>query len=243
MSFQEKLTKIAENTPKVYDAGIEAGKKAERDAFWEVFQKGGKRTNYYQAFAYGFFNLTTFYPKYDMMLEGDGTMLFYGWETADSRGSLKQRLEECGVKLDTSKCTSLYNAFSYTFITELPTIDLSGINVSNGTHGTFANSWGRTHTIEKIIVAETTPFRSTTFENAQGLINVIFEGVIGQNGLNLQWSNKLSHESLMSIINILKDYSDDTSGTEWVVTLGADNLAKLTNEEQQIAYDKGWDLA
>lgn len=223
-------------------AAFEAGKKAERDVFWEVFQKGGARTNYYQAFAYGIFSLTTFYPKYDMMLEGDGSLLFYAWETEDSRGSLKQRLEECGVKLDTSKCTSLYNAFAYTQLTELPTIDLSGIAVSNGTHGTFSNSWGKTHTIEKIIVAETTPFRSTTFEYAQGLINVIFEGVIGQNGLYLQWSTKLSHESLMSILNCLQDKSNDTSGTEWVVTIGSENYAKLTEDELTIAYNKGWNI-
>jgi hypothetical protein len=243
MSLQEKLSKIAENTPKVYESGIEAGKKAERDAFWEVFQKGGKRTDYHQAFGFGTFNLTNFYPKYDIAPTGDASVIFYAWETENSRGSLKQRLEECGVRLDTSKCTSLYNAFSYTFLTELPTIDLSGITASNGTHGIFADSWGRTHTIEKIIVAETTRFLSSTFQNAQGLINVIFEGVIGQNGLNLQWSPKLSHDSLMSVINCLQDKSEDTSGTQWVVTLGADNLAKLTNEEQQIAYDKGWDLA
>ena len=243
MSLQEKLTKIAENTPKVYDAGIEAGKKAERDAFWEVFQRGGARTNYSGAFSRGSFNYDNLYPKYDIAPTGDTPQLFYDWSYGNCKGSLKQRLEECGVRLDTSKCTTLFNAFAYTSMTEIPTIDLSGITASNGTHGIFSNGWDNLITIEKIIVTETTLFNNNIFQYDRGLINVIFEGVIGQNGLSLQWSTKLSHESLMSILNCLQDKSNDTSGTEWVVTLGADNIAKLTNEEQQIAYTKGWNLA
>jgi hypothetical protein len=66
--------------------------------------------------------------------------------------------------------------------------------------------------------------------------------VIQSNGLNLQWSTKLSHDSLMNIINALKDYSGDTSGTVWTCTLGNENLAKLTAEQEQIALNKGWVL-
>ena len=46
----------------------------------------------------------------------------------------------------------------------------------------------------------------------------------------------------MSIINCLKDYSTDTSGTSHTVTLGTTNLAKLTDEQKAIATEKGWSL-
>ena len=46
MSIAEKLNAVAENEKKVYDAG----KQAEYNDFWDVYQQNGKRTNYNQAF-------------------------------------------------------------------------------------------------------------------------------------------------------------------------------------------------
>jgi hypothetical protein len=93
--------------------------------------------------------------------------------------------------------------------------------------------------MEKFIVKEQNTF-SNSFQSATDLEHIIFEGTIGQNGLNLQSSTKLSHESLMSVINCLKDYSTDTSGTTWTVTIGDANKAKLTEAELLIAENKGW---
>lgn len=99
-------------------------------------------------------------------------------------------------------------------------------------------------TIDKVIIK---PDGSQTFANAfydcGALENLTIEGVIGQNGFNVQWSTKLSHDSLMSILNALADKSTDTSGTQWIVTIGTENLAKLTDAEKRIAFQKGWDLA
>lgn len=105
----------------------------------------------------------------------------------------------------------------------------------------FFASCSYMHTIRKLIVAETTNL-SGIFQSCPALENVTVEGTIGSNGVNLQWSTKLSHESLMSIINCLQDKTSDTSGTEWIVTLGEVNIAKLTDEEKQIAWSKGWVL-
>ena len=79
------------------------------------------------------------------------------------------------------------------------------------------------------------------FGMCRNLTHLIFEGVIGTSGLNVQVCN-LTHDSLMSIINTLKDYSADTSGTIWTVTIGSENYAKLTDEEIEIAQQKGWYL-
>ena len=51
-------------------------------------------------------------------------------------------------------------------------------------------------------------------------------------------SNKLTHDSIMVIINGLQ-----TVTTTQTLTLGSTNLAKLTDEEKKIATDKGWTLA
>lgn len=49
---------------------------------------------------------------------------------------------------------------------------------------------------------------------------------------------KLTHDSLMVVINGLQ-----TVTSKQTLTLGATNLAKLTDEEKAIATDKGWTLA
>lgn len=54
----------------------------------------------------------------------------------------------------------------------------------------------------------------------------------------LSSATDLTHESLMNIISGLV-----TVTTAQTLTLGAENLAKLTDEEKKIATDKGWTLA
>ena len=56
--------------------------------------------------------------------------------------------------------------------------------------------------------------------------------------VRLSGSTKLTHDSLMTIINGLQT----VTGTQ-TLTLGSTNLAKLTKEEKRIATDKGWTLA
>ena len=60
MSIADKLVTVAENTPKVY----EAGKKAEYDKFWDAFQENGNRTAYSRAFSGRHWNEQNFNPKY-----------------------------------------------------------------------------------------------------------------------------------------------------------------------------------
>ena len=126
------------------------------------------------------------------------------------------------------------SAFSYSYITDtIVDIDASGSKLENTFNGASLVI------IRKLIVTTATTYIST-FEGCTSLEILIIEGTIGKNGFNVQWSKKLTHESLMSIINALEDKSEDTSGTEWKVTIGTSNMGKLTTEELQIAYDKGW---
>lgn len=53
--------------------------------------------------------------------------------------------------------------------------------------------------------------------------------------------NSITRIGLLEVLNALLDYSD--SGNTYTLNLGANNLAKLTNDDISIATNKGWTLA
>ena len=218
MSIAEKFEVIADA---VYEKGIEKGKKDEYDKFWDNFQNYGKRTKYSHAFTGYGWNTYNFYPKYDIK-PNEGTYIFRAWEhsSSDYKFSLKQRLEECGVKLDTSNVKAFDSTFSYNSeFTEIPTIDLtSATSISN----LFTWTYGALKTIEKLVVNENTPMGGW-FWNSLGVENITIEGTIGKSGFNISPCTKLSGQSIVSIIEAL---SDTTSGlTVTLSQTAVDNMA------------------
>lgn len=93
-TIAEKLTAIAENQQKVYDAGYtagsgidydtvfaegrEQGEKDAYDAFWDVYQQNGTRTNYSNAFAGHGWDDAVFKPKYPLTNITLATNMFAG---------------------------------------------------------------------------------------------------------------------------------------------------------------------
>lgn len=194
-------SEMAEGVEKVF----EAGKKAEYDAFWDIIQNFGNRTDYANAFAYQAWSDETFKPKYDIKVVGNGVNLFRG--SVNTITDLEAALERAGVVLDTSGAINLNNAFTNPNLTSLPTIDMTKCT-SNGSGSLSIQP--NTITIRKIISSEGTYWSSTgTFRYAYGLVNLIVEGVIGRGDFSVQWSTKLSKDSIVSIINAL---STETSG-------------------------------
>lgn len=237
MNIAQKLQTIAENEQKVYEAGYgvghEAGDESGRKAIMDAVQNYGDRTNY----NYGFmqWNSNAIYPTHDMICSSC-LQMFSG--VKGELFDLSARLKECGVKLDTSKCTS----FSYTFLncnsTSIPEIDTRGASAVEY----LCTSTSTVITVDNIILRDD---GSQTFKElfswSTSIENIKITGVIGKNGFNVSSLSKLTHESLMSIINALQDKTG-TSGT-WTVTLGGTNLAKLTEDEIAIAEAKGWEIA
>lgn len=209
--------------------GFEDGAKSEYDRFWDNFQQNGTRTAY--GYAFRAWTEELFKPKYDITPAGYITGVFNTANIPDLKGILESR----GVKLDTSKCTALLQWFQDSSVKYIPEIDAR--KSGNNNYLFYTSS---IITIDKLICSEATHFSSTTF-NAKNLESVIIEGTIGVNGFNVSYSPKLSYESLMSIINSLKDFSG--TGETRTCTLGATNLAKLTDAEKAIATEKGWTLA
>ena len=212
---------------------FEAGKKAEYDAFWDAFQQNGKRTSY----AYGFTGIgwtdENFKPKYDIR----PTNAIYVFRESMVK-NMKQCLESCGVSLDLSSaknCDRLF--YGMERLTILPKINISS---AESCPYIFANCYALT-TIEELRIGEKTTFASSTsFVKCNALTNLTMTGVLATNGLNLADCKKLSHESLMSVLNVLQDKT--AVGGTWTVTLGTENLAKLTDTEKAIATQKGWSL-
>ena len=56
--------------------------------------------------------------------------------------------------------------------------------------------------------------------------------------LSMSACNKLTHDSIMVVINGLQTVTETQT-----LTLGTTNLAKLTEADKKIATDKGWTLA
>lgn len=145
------------------------------------------------------------------------------------------------IQLVGSNCCS--GMFYYSKITDTK-VKITFMVAGNGGSSAigFMNNASAMKTIREVVFNKYTAFNNTSFQDCKNLETMNVGGTIGQNGLNLQWSTLLTHDSLMSIINALADYSADTSGTEWTVTIGETNMAKLTADEIDKAEKKGWHI-
>lgn len=190
MSIADKLTQIAENEQRVYDAG----KKAQYDEFWDTYQDYGNRKTYDFAFAESasgqrWINGITYKPKYPLKPTSAMNM-FYA-----------TRLPyEVLKEVDFSDCKEFYNVFGYARMERLGVIDMR-----KATRTAIAfDQCTLLHTIDEIISSETTSFTSTTFRDASSLENLTVSGTIG-NSVDFQWSTKLSKASIISVIKALWD--------------------------------------
>lgn len=230
MSIAEKLVTIAENEQKIYDAG----KKAEYDNFWDSVQENGNRTNYSFCFAGEAWSLDNFKPKYPLQPTSSQNMFAYWGNYGNRSGVADFR----GLPIDFSKT----EATTSCFLNNLFVVAVGEINaISAASISTFFDGCRNLHTVEKFILKEDgTTTLNNTFRNCKSLENITFEGAVGNN-IDFQYSPLLTHDSLMSVINHLKDFSGTT--TTKTCTLGTTNLAKLADAEKKIATDKGWSLA
>lgn len=221
------LQDMASEVNNVYDAGVELGKSIQNSEFWDKYQDYGNRRDYRYAFYGDYWNVNILQPQY-LIRPTNAYYMSYGNSQITTF-----------PYADFSECTDVSRFFSECDNLEyLPEIDLSSAKVC---HQCFRNS-PKLKRIEKLIVSEITGSTSVIdFYTDYGLEHCIFEGTYNCN-VDLHWSTKLDHESLMSLINALKDYSEE-GGTTKKVTLGTTLLAKLTDEERAIATQKGWTLA
>lgn len=210
--------------------GITEGRKAEYDAFWDTYQQNGNRTDYNSAFGGVGWTNDTFKPKYDIT-PSDAYMIF---RMSKLSGDLVEILAENGVSIYWNKVLSALFAFSHSNFTRIGTIDLSNLtNNGNSAGANYLVQYStKLKTIDRIILPSIGVKFGAAFDGCTALENLVLEGTLRDN-FDVK-SCPLTHDSLMSIINALGD------GLSYTLTIGATNLAKLTEEEILIAENKGW---
>ena len=148
-----------------------------------------------------------------------------------------------------NQITNINGLFYYAQITEVKPFDTSKCTTADSLFGycSFLQK------IPKLNFENLTSIRSicnycTSLEIVGGFENLgkAYDPTYGANvlfyGLDLSYSKKLTHESLMNVINNLYDIASKGVKPQKLV-LGSTNLAKLTAEEIQIATDKGFSVS
>lgn len=225
------------DTEKIETEAFQAGEKSEYDRFWDSYQQKGASISYKCLFSGGGWNDETFKPKYSF----SPTSLAEAFQQSRIT-NLKQILLNQGVTISGSNYQNLYYTFENSTITHIGEIGHEHCNnIEN-----MCNGCNDLISIDKLTIGSNAQGHLTMMTSAfafcSSLEHVIIDGEITGHGCNVQWSPKLDKESLMSIINALKDYSEDTSGTIWYITFGSENLAKMTEDELRIAWNKGWEV-
>ena len=114
------------------------------------------------------------------------------------------------------------------------------VDYSVGSLTTMFINASKLKTIRELNIVETLRF-SNTFDNCHTLENITITGIIGQNGLNFQWSTKLSKASIENIISCL---STTTSGLTVTLSKTAVDAAFTETEwETLIATKPNWTIS
>lgn len=261
MSIAEKLTAIAENEQKVYDAGymrgsndgyvqgeqngyafgFDEGKKAEYDRFWDDFQENGNLTNYYAAFAGNGWSLNTLKPKH-IVKPIDDT---YATQAANSlffhcggRSNLRRiDFRQIAHLFDFSKVINATRMFAEANINYI-TADLS--NVTDMSEA-FTEYWGAVKTHLTLTTSAKTVFHISTFDGNSKLTDLIFtEGSVIASSISLGYS-PLNKASITSIFNAL---SPSVSGQTLTLKKSAKEAAFTEDEwAALIATKSNWTIS
>ena len=158
-------------------------------------------------------------------------------------------LEELPDLLETDKITNAESMFGVCeLIKTIPNINTSNVtNMSEMFYGCFELETLpklNCSNVERIndVVANCTKLQNIGgFENLGQAYKTTMAANYYYYKLVLSFSNNLTHDSLMNVINNLYDIKSKGCNPQSLV-LGSTNLAKLTAEEIQIATDKGFNV-
>ena len=113
--------------------------------------------------------------------------------------------------------------------------------IHNGIKSIGQNAFNVCSELINVYIANSvTSIGAQAFGYCRNITTIVLEKDIDCTGLNFSWSNKLTAETMVNMFEALKDNTGTTAKT---LTLGATNLAKLTDEQIQIATNKNWNVA
>ena len=227
MSIAEKLTTIAENERRVF----EAGKKSEYDAFWDNYQQNGNRTNYCSAFG-ACWNKDNFKPKYSIRPTSAYYMFYNNIGAYIDIGEVAEDyFDALGIELDYSKAGHCQYAIAALHAKRFKKLDFSSATGMIGlfySHSNVINNNNSVEEIDEFVSSEITTYDNSTFQHATHLREIRFTGVIAKGVINFQGNTKLSKASIESIVNAL---SPNTSGLTCTLSATAINN-NFTNDER-----------
>ena len=214
------------DTEAAYNEGVEAGKKAEYDRFWDAYQDYGNRSEYSMLFAGYGWTKETFKPKYLIRpgSVGNHYMMFArtGIEVIDE------------TIIDASQATAFAMSFYNSSVIKSVTIDIRNLKE-------FKDVFNFDSVLETVVlknVPETCNFTGG-FSGCRKLTNFTVTGIIGGTNLTLQDSVSLTEESVQNIIDHLKDRTGLSVAT---LTFHATVGGKLTPEQKAAITAKNWTL-
>lgn len=234
MTISEKLTKIAENEPKIYDAG----KQEYYDKFWDALQSNGKREYYNYIFMDDGWTTETLKPKH-IVKTVQANYMFYGNKVPN--------LDLSDPIYDFSKCVLFSQWICNSLIIKVSKIDAS--KVSQGCYYMFNGATKLETIVELALPATAMTYRQATrntFQNCTSLKNITITGTIANTDFDLHWSTNLTIESLTSILTALSKDSSIATGKS--ITLPSAAQAKINADTTAKAqYDSaiaaGWTIA
>ena len=184
------------------------------DEFWDAYQKMGSRTDYSYAFYGKNWTDNIFKPKYSIAPINPQYMF------------QRSGVTDLGaMQLDFSNATTLYWTFSYSSVEYLPYLDCSNsTSMQNAFFGASSLRYIEGLKLGNLVGSQG---YARMFNNCTSLETVLFEGIINQDGLDLQYSTHLDYDSIYYMIECL---SDDTSGFTVTLSLTAVDIAFNSDE-------------
>lgn len=117
---------------------------------------------------------------------------------------------------------------------------LSEIIIPNGVEKISSQAFDGCNKVKKLFLPNSiTSLYTNSFMNLSSLVEITVENGFCSDNLTLSASTLLTREALVNILNALGSRVDNM---KYTLTLGTNNLAKLTDEDKKIAYAKNWDL-
>lgn len=181
-----------------YSKGVEDGKQAEYDAFWDMVQESGKRTEY----TYAFSRWASEYirPKHKVVLTVAGSQknIFY------MNKYIKKIEADYFDFSQLPRGTNDSQAFSYCFTSSTKLEEIEDIGLPISYSYAYAFAWcTELRKIAKITVDANT-ILSNAFTSCLKLEDITFAGEIG-NSIDFKDSTLLTKDSITNIINHLSD--------------------------------------
>ena len=239
MTMAEKLTTIAENEQKVYDAG----KQAFYAFFWDEFQQNGELTNYVGAFG-GQWTPDTFKPKYPIRPTYANFMFYNNLSQALVIEDFVEFCKENNVVLDFSNCIASQYGLACLWTEHFGVLDFSkSTNIISLFYSHNNNSGVKK--IDEFISSEKTKFNTEastngTFHMATQLTDITMSGVVA---CSINFGTcPLNKASIESVVNVL---SSTVSGQTVTFKKTAVNEAFSDAEWQELiaTIPAGWSVA